>query len=157
MGRTKLPDTGVKERLLQFIDYKKLSATRFCKMCGFSAAYVRNINKGISQRYLKRISDTFLDLNIHWLQTGEGQMLNEVIPINVQNNTCGNNSQQTIVAGSDNIVSISEKNRQLLESIQKMCDENAALKTENAELKIKVEMLQEQVDWLRTLVKQQNQ
>lgn len=157
MGRTKLPDTGVKERLLQFIDYKKLSATRFCKMCGFSVAYVRNINKGISQRYLKRISDTFLDLNIHWLETGEGQMLNEVIPISVQNNTCGNNSSQTIVAGSDNIVTISEKNRQLLESIQKMCDENAALKTENAELKIKVEMLQEQIDWLRTLVKQQNQ
>ena len=157
MGRTKLPDTGVKDRLLQFIHYKNISASRFCKMCGFSVAYVRNINKGISQRYLKRISDTFPDLNIHWLETGEGQMLNEVIPISVQNNTCGNNSSQTIVAGSDNIVTISEKNRQLLESIQKMCEENAALKTENAELKIKVEMLQEQIDWLRTLVKQQNQ
>lgn len=155
MGRVKLPDTGVKDRLLQFIYYKNISASRFCKMCGFSVAYVRNINKGISQRYLKKISDTFPDLNLLWLQTGEGQMLNEVIPINVQNNTCGNNSSQTIVAGSDNNVTISEKDRQLLESIQKMCDENTALKTENAELKIKVEMLQEQVDWLRTLVKQQ--
>jgi predicted RNase H-like nuclease (RuvC/YqgF family) len=124
-------------------------------MCGFSVAYVRNINKGISQRYLKKISDTFPELNLLWLQTGEGQMLNEVIPINVQNNSVGNNSSQTIVAGNDNNVTISEKDRQLLDSIQKMCDENATLKTENAELKIKVEMLQEQVDWLRTLVKQQ--
>ena len=157
MGRPVKEDTGIKQRLLDFIDHKNLSVNRFCTMCGFSSAYVRNIQKTISQRYLKIISKAFPDLNIHWLETGEGQMLNEVIPINVQNNTCGNNSSQTIVAGSDNIVTISEKNRQLLESIQKMCDENAALKNENAELKIKVEMLQEQVDWLRTLVKQQNQ
>lgn len=156
MGRPVKEDTGIKQRLLDFIDHKNLSVNRFCTMCGFSSAYVRNIQKTISQRYLKIISKAFPDLNIHWLETGEGQMLNEVIPINVQNNSVGNNSQQTIVAGSDNIVTISEKNRQLLDSIQKMCDENAALKTENAELKIKVEMLSEQIEWLRTLVKQQN-
>lgn len=155
MGRPKVEDTGIKQRLLDFIEHKHLSVNRFCTMCGFSPAYVRNLQKTISQRFLQIISTTFPDLNIHWLETGEGQMLNEVIPISVQNNTCGNNSSQTIVAGSDNIVTISEKNRQLLESIQKMCDENASLKTENAELKIKVKMLQEQVDWLRTLVKQQ--
>lgn len=155
MGRPQTADTGIKERLLQFIEYKRLSKHRFETMCGFSSRYVSNIQKTISHLSLKKISDVFPDLNIHWLETGEGQMLTEVIPISVQNNTCGNNSSQTIVAGSDNSVTISEKNRQLLESIQKMCDENAALKTENAELKIKVEMLQEQVDWLRTLVKQQ--
>lgn len=157
MGRPKSIDTGIKERLLMFLEHKNLSMNRFCTTCGFSPSYVRNINKTISQRYLKIISNAFPDLNINWLETGEGQMLNEVIPISVQNNTCGNNSSQTIVAGSDNSVTISEKDRQLLDSIQKMCDENATLKTENAELKIKVEMLQEQVDWLRTLVKQQNQ
>ena len=157
MARPRSIDTGIKDRLLQFIEHKRLSKHRFEMMCGFSSRYVSNIQKTISSRSIKVISATFPDLNIHWLQTGEGQMLNEVIPINVQNNTCGNNSQQTIVAGTDNSVTISEKDRQLLDSIQKMCDENATLKTENAELKIKVEMLQEQIDWLRTLVKQQQQ
>ena len=156
MARPQTVDTGIKARLLQFIEYKRLSKHRFETMCGFSSRYVSNIQKTISSRSLKIISDTFPDLNIHWLETGEGQMLNEVIPINVQNNTCGNNSSQTIVAGIDNSVTISDKDKQLIESIQKMCDENATLKTENAELKIKVAMLQEQVDWLRTLVKQQN-
>lgn len=156
MGRPKSLDTGIKERLLQFIEYKKLTPFRFCIMCGFSTSYVRNIQKSISTRRLGEISAVFPELNIMWLTTGEGEMLNEVIPINVQNNTCGNNSSQTIVAGNDNSVTISDKDKQLIESIQKMCDENATLKTENAELKIKVAMLQEQVDWLRTLVKQQN-
>lgn len=155
MARPISIDTGIKERLLQFIEFKGLNKHRFEVICGFTSRYVSNIRKSISQRSLKTISSAFPELNIHWLETGEGQMLNEVIPISVQNNTCGNNSSQTIVAGNDNSVTISEKDRQLLESIQKMCDENATLKTENAELKIKVAMLQEQVDWLRTLVKQQ--
>lgn len=156
MGRPRTEDTGIKQRLLDFIEHKNLSINRFCTTCGFSSAYVRNIQKTISKRYLKIISNTFPEINIHWLETGEGQMLNEVIPINVQNNSVGNNSSQTIVAGNDNNVTISEKDRQLIESIQKMCDENAALKNENTELKIKVQMLQEQIEWLRTLVKQQN-
>lgn len=157
MPNERTTDNGVKARLLKFIEHKKLSVNRFCTMCGFSSAYVRNIQKTISQRYLDIIAATFPDINIHWLETGEGQMLNEAIPINVQNNSVGNNSSQTIVAGNDNNVTISEKDRKLIESIQKMCDENAALKTENTELKIKAQMLQEQIEWLRTLVKQQNQ
>lgn len=157
MARPISIDTGIKERLLQFIEFKGLNKHRFEVMCGFTSRYISNIRKSISQRSLKTISCTFPDLNIRWLETGEGQMLNEVIPINVQNNTVGNNSSQTIVAGNDNNVTISDKNRQLLESIQKMCDENAALKTENTELKIKVDMLTEQIEWLRTMVKQQNQ
>ena len=147
---------GVKARLLKFIEHKNLSVNRFCTMCGFSSAYVRNINKGISHRYLTIIATTFPDLNVHWLETGEGQMLNEVIPISVQNNTVGNNSQQTIFAGSNQqMLTQEEKGQKLIEGVRKMSEENAALKEENTALKTKVEMLTEQVEWLRTLVKQQ--
>lgn len=154
MGRPVIEDTGIKQRLLDFINHKNLSVNRFCTMCGFSSAYVRNIQKTISQRYLKIISNAFPDLNIHWLETGEGKMLNEVIPINVQNNSVGNNSSQTIVAGRDNHVPIDEKGRQVIDAVRKMSDENIELKAENAALKAKVEMLTEQIEWLRTLVKQ---
>lgn len=158
MGRPKIEDTGMKQRLLDFIEHKNLSVNRFCTMCGFSSAYVHNIQKTISQRYLKIISNAFPDLNIHWLETGEGQMLNEVIPINVQNNTVGNNSQQTIFAGAEQrIMTTQEKGEYVISQIRKMEQENIALKTENASLRTKVEMLTEQIEWLRTLVKQQNQ
>ena len=155
MGRPKIQDTGVKERLIQFIDHKKLSTHRFTIMCGFSSAYVRNIQKTISRRALNIISEAFPDLNIHWLETGEGQMLNEVIPINVHNNTVGNNSSQTIVAGNESYVHMDEKGRQIMDGIRKLGEENIALKQENTTLKAKVEMLTEQIEWLRTLVKQQ--
>lgn len=146
---------GVKARLLKFIEHKNLSVNRFCTMCRFSSAYVRNINKSISQRYLAIIATTFPDLNIHWLETGEGQMLNEVIPINVQNNTVGNNSSQTIVAGTEqSIMTTQEKGQYVINEIRKMEQENISLKSENAALKAKVEMLTEQIEWLRTLVKQ---
>lgn len=103
------------------------------------------------------ISKKFPDLNIHWLETGEGQMLNEVIPISVQNNTVGNNSQQTIFAGAEQrVMTTQEKGDYVISQIRKMEQENIALKTENASLKTKVEMLTEQIEWLRTLVKQQN-
>lgn len=155
MGRPKIEDTGIKERLLKFIEHKHLSINRFCTMCGFSSAYVRNLQKTISQRFLQIISTTFPDLNIHWLETGEGQMLNEVIPINVHNNTVGNNSSQTIVAGNESYVHMDEKGRQIMDGIRKLGEENIALKQENTTLKAKVEMLTEQIEWLRTLVKQQ--
>lgn len=156
MGRQTMPDTGIKKRLIQFIEYKNLSMNRFCIMCGFSQAYVRNIQKSISQRYLGIISNVFPDLNIHWLETGEGEMLNEVIPISVQNNSCGNNSQQTIIAGTEQrIMTTKEQGEYVISQIRKMEQENIMLKTENSALKTKVEMLTEQVEWLRGMVKQQ--
>ena len=157
MARPTTTNSGVKERLLQFIEYKKLSKHRFEMMCGFASRYVSNINKTISPRSLKIISEVFPDLNTHWVATGEGQMLNEFIPISVQNNTVGNNSSQTIVAGTEQrIMTTQEQGEYVISQIRKMEQENHMLKTENASLKTKVEMLQEQVDWLRTLVRQQS-
>ena len=155
MGRPCTVDTGIKERLLQFIEYKGLSKHKFEITCGFASRYVSNIKKTISSRSLKVISSTYPELNIHWLETGEGQMLSEVIPISVQNNTCGNNSQQTIVAGTNNNLAIDEQGRKVIDAVQRMSDENVALKSENAALKAQVAILTEQVEWLRTIVKQQ--
>lgn len=157
MARPKTIDTGIKDRLLQFIEHKRISKHRFETMCGFSSRYVSNIQKTISSLSLKKISDVFPDLNIYWLETGEGHMLNEIIPISVQNNTVGNNSQQTIFAGHDQkIITPNEKGQKLIEDVRKMSEENISLKAENTTLKTKVEMLTEQIEWLRTLVKQQN-
>ena len=158
MGRPCTVDTGIKERLLQFIEHKGLSKHKFEVTCGFASRYVSNIKKTISSRSLKVISSTYPELNIHWLETGEGQMLNEVIPISVQNNTCGNNSQQTIFAGTEQrIMTTQEQSEYVIERIRKMNEENIKLKEENTALKTKVELLTEQIEWLRTMVKQQNQ
>ena len=69
-------NTTVKERLITFIDHKGLTKNKFETLCGLSKRYVSNISQSISQTVCKKISLTFPDLNIGWVLTGEGEMLN---------------------------------------------------------------------------------
>lgn len=65
----------VKERLVRFIKYKKLSQKRFEETVGLSNGYVNNIRQSITQNKLQQISLCFPELNKAWLLTGEGNML----------------------------------------------------------------------------------
>ncbi len=69
-------ETTTKERLIQFIKYKEISKRRFCQTIGVSGSYVSNINKSIQPDKIKSIALNFPDLNIVWLLTGIGEMLN---------------------------------------------------------------------------------
>lgn len=69
-------DAGVKERLIQFIDFKGLSKNKFEELCGLSKRYVSNISVSIQPDKVKKISTTFPELNTGWLLTGNGRMLN---------------------------------------------------------------------------------
>lgn len=68
-------ETGVKQRLIEFIKSKKLSQARFEKAVGVSNGFVNNISKGIGADKLQRIIGVYPDLNADWLMTGLGQML----------------------------------------------------------------------------------
>ena len=70
-------DTTVKERLIAYIDYKGLSKHKFETICGLSSRYVSNISKSIQPAVVKKISLNFPDLNMGWVLTGHGNMLNE--------------------------------------------------------------------------------
>ena len=66
----------VKERLLQFIEYKNLNANRFQKTIGVSSSYVNNMGDSISSGALMSIERVYPELNIEWLKKGTGEMLN---------------------------------------------------------------------------------
>ena len=68
-------DYGVKELLLQFIEYIGSNPARFEKECGLANGYVRNIRKSVSLDKLEQISKVYEHLNRQWLLTGEGEML----------------------------------------------------------------------------------
>ena len=70
----------VKDRLLEFLQYKGLSQSRFEKFCGLANGYVNNIRRSVSPDKLQQISLQFPDLNTGWLLTGEGEMLRENDP-----------------------------------------------------------------------------
>jgi len=69
-------ENSVKERLVSFLNYRKLSQSKFEKLIGAGNGYVNNISKGIGGEKLQRILSYFPELNSGWLMTGVGSMLN---------------------------------------------------------------------------------
>ena len=66
---------GIKDRLLEFVAYTKLSKRKFQERIGVSNSYIQNISEGIGADVLNRITIQFPELNNVWLLTGEGSML----------------------------------------------------------------------------------
>lgn len=81
----------IKERLVEFMAYLKISTYAFEKSCGLSQGYVRNISKSIQPDKVERISRVYPQLNAGWLMTGEGSMIKEKHD-SVNTNSIGDNS-----------------------------------------------------------------
>ena len=71
----------VKERLITYLDYKKVSKSDFGRSIGVSSAYVTSMRKSIDPEKLQSIAKNYPDLNTGWLMTGEGEMLKNGNPV----------------------------------------------------------------------------
>lgn len=69
----------VKERLIDFLKYKKIGQKKFAQEIGMSDGYVNAIRKSIQPDTLNKIAMCFPELNTAWLLTGEGAMLRDQI------------------------------------------------------------------------------
>ena len=65
----------VQERVRRFVRYKGLSVSEFCRTLDVSSSYVSSMSKSMSLKMIQRISGIYPELNILWLQTGEGEMI----------------------------------------------------------------------------------
>ena len=66
---------GLKDRLLQFIDYTGLEIAVFERSIGLSNGAVHKMGEGTRNSTIDKISVKYPDLNIVWLKTGVGNML----------------------------------------------------------------------------------
>ena len=66
----------LKKRMIEFLAHKGLSQLRFEKSVGLSRGFVNNMGDAIRSSSLGKISKVYPELNIVWLQTGIGSMLN---------------------------------------------------------------------------------
>lgn len=91
-----------KERLVLFIDHKKLNNKKFETKCGLSNGYVHNLSPVNPPNKTKheQILEAFPDLNGEWLMTGEGKMLKEEQASSIVQTVSGNGNDATIVTGS---------------------------------------------------------
>jgi transcriptional regulator with XRE-family HTH domain len=95
---------GVKERLREFIKFKRISERAFCREVGVSMSYVNSIRTSIQPDKMKAIAEKYPDLNPMWLLTGEpegGMLLNG-------NNNQINGNGNTAVAGNGNRVTTND-------------------------------------------------
>lgn len=67
----------IKERIIEFINYKGISKNAFETACNMSKRYLSNLKGTPGARIIKNIHDAFPELNTTWLITGTGEMLSE--------------------------------------------------------------------------------
>ena len=120
----------MKERILQFIEYKRLSKNKFYKETGLSNG-ILDKQGGISSDSLEKIYCVYPEINLDWLLTGKGEMLKkEGLVQQAHNNISSTITQhQTIHAPED------------YETLKK---ENQRLTQENSGLKDKIIQLMEE-------------
>jgi transcriptional regulator with XRE-family HTH domain len=98
---------NIKERLIQFLEYKHISKTEFGKIIGVSTAFVTSIRKSIQPDKIESIALNFPELNIEWLTRGIGNMINS------------NESQSLKETQSENNLVIS---REVFDTISKLTE-----------------------------------
>lgn len=87
----------MKERLKEYLKISRITQREFCDTIGVVHSYLSSINKDIPNRKLLKIKEIYPDLNIEWLVTGRGNMLNtpqqamSVINNGTNSGTMGNN------------------------------------------------------------------
>lgn len=64
----------VVERILQFIDYKRISKSEFYRKTGLSNGFLDKV-KDIGSSKLELILKAYPEINLKWLVLGEGEML----------------------------------------------------------------------------------
>jgi septum formation inhibitor-activating ATPase MinD len=114
-------ETSVKERLIKFLDFKKISKTKFGETIGVSPAYVTSMRDSISREKIEKIKNHYPELDIEWLLTGKGEMLKTGINQEV------NGDHNTAVAGNNNTVNSEELISRLIKLLEKK-DEQIAEK-----------------------------
>ena len=69
----------IKERIKQYLSAKNLSVREFERRCHLGNGVVSKISQSTSPSTLNKI-ETFSDLNLNWLFTGEGEMIKKEVP-----------------------------------------------------------------------------
>lgn len=75
MGTSKNDLVTVKQRLVNYLAYRKVSHRSFERECGLGNGYVNNIRKSIQPDKLQKIISHCPDLSVEWLMSGQGEML----------------------------------------------------------------------------------
>ena len=69
-------NSQIRQNLLTFLNYRQESKSDFYKKSNLSNGFIDKLGDRLSIKSQSRISKAYPELNINWLLTGEGEMLN---------------------------------------------------------------------------------
>ncbi|MDP3444836.1 MAG: hypothetical protein Q8T08_18410 [Ignavibacteria bacterium] len=114
---------SVRQRVLEYLDYKSLSRYKFYKMTGLSNGFLDKEGSMTTDKCMK-IVDEFPDLNIDWLITGKGSMIREHSAGEVTEHAF-----EPVKEGNDRTIEV------LVDKLVELTSENVLLKQENNQLR----------------------
>ncbi len=65
----------VKQRLIKYLEHKKIGRNKFETLAGISLGYITNLKNAPKEQQLVKILQAAPDLDRVWLLTGEGEMI----------------------------------------------------------------------------------
>ncbi len=111
-----------KQRILQFIESQQISKRKFCEVIGKSEPYFTK-DSAMGSDVLENISQNYSFLNMEWVITGHGEMLNNsaVEPIV--------NSKKELITQSniDSLYTLIRSNEKLVDTNKVLADSNQVL------------------------------
>lgn len=84
---------SIKERAELFCEHRKIRLAAFCRAADISNGYFTSKREEIGYAIGKKITRTFPDLNLEWLQTGVGEMLKVPATVTMYNPTAEERSE----------------------------------------------------------------
>lgn len=120
---------------MKVVEYLGITAAALERACGWSGGTVTTATDGLSAKKIAALHEAYPEINITWLITGKGEMLNSKLTVSAK---ASGGSSANAVLGNGNIIGDNSPSLSLQ-------SENAVLKREN-------EILREQIDFLKKLL-----
>lgn len=99
---------GIKDRLYAFLEARKIKPSAFERKCGLSNGFCSKVNDNITDGSIGLIEKAFPELNINWLRSGFGEMLNHE-PLEYSNDESGS-SMLAMVRMMQEFITLGKKN-----------------------------------------------
>lgn len=111
---------STKERLLQYLDYKGITVSNFFKETGIKRGFLDTdkLKSTVNDVFLTIIIATYPDINLIWLISGKGEMLNNYLTENLlDNKTSTDNSLelQELIATQKDLIKMQKDKIEELE------------------------------------------
>ena len=141
-------EATVKQRLIDYLAFKRVSKAEFGRAIGVSSSYVTSMRNSISPDKIKSIALNYPDLNIQWLLTGDGEMMID--------ESVGRGASGVVINGSNNLSNSPIDNRQYYSDspdvLKAQCDLlEERIKEKDAQIKEKDAQINRLIDLLEKL------